>query len=352
MSHHIFDSRIIAAPMAGGTSTPDFVKAVHDAGGLGFLAAGYKTVEAMQAEIRSSRALGGRFGINVFVPDPAQLPPSAALRAQLEDYRGNLRADALRYGIDIPPLRLDDNDQWPGKVELLLADPVELVSFVFGLPGTDVVRALHRAGSAVLATVTTVSEALEAAGQGVDALVVQHGSAGGHSAAFQPGATRRGHNLGDGGDGSGPGSTAELVTAVRAAVGIPLVAAGGVMDRAGVEEVLAAGAQAAQLGTAFLRTAESGARQLHKDALASPHFTRTALTRAFTGRPARALVNDFVRDHPDAPDAYPAVHHLTAPLRAAAAAAGDGERVNLWAGTGWQRARAGSVAEVVAELLG
>ena len=143
-----------------------------------------------------------------------------------------------------------------------------------------------------------------------------------------------------------------LVDDRRSAVALPLVAAGGIMDAAGVDRVLAAGAQAAQLGTALLRTEESGARQLHKDALASPHFTRTALTRAFTGRPARALVNEFVRDHPDAPESYPAVHHLTAPLRAAAAAAGDAERLNLWAGTGWQQARAGSVAEVMAGLLG
>ena len=200
----------------------------------------------------------------------------------------------------------------------------------------------------MLATVTTVAEALEAAGQGVDALVVQHAGAGGHSAAFQPGTG--GHD--ESRDDSRPGTTAELVALVRSAVGLPLVAAGGVMDRAGLEAVLAAGAQAAQLGTAFLRTDESGARQLHKDALASPRFTETRLTRAFTGRPARALVNEFVRDHPDAPEAYPAVHHLTAPLRAAAAAAGDAERLNLWAGTGWQQARAGSVAEVMAGLLG
>lgn len=356
MSHDIFGTRIIAAPMAGGTSTPAFVKAVHDGGGLGFLAAGYKSVEAMQAEIHSARASGARFGMNVFVPDPAQLPPSAEVRARLEDYRSRLRVDALRYGVTVPPLRLDDDDRWQGKVEALLADPVELVSFAFGLPGTDVVRALQRAGSAVLATVTTVAEALEAAGQGVDALVVQHGSAGGHSAAFQP--RPAGHDAGSdtghagGRAGSQPGATAELVAKVRSAVGLPLLAAGGVMDRAGLDEVLAAGAQAAQMGTAFLRTDESGARKLHKDALASAHFTQTQLTRAFTGRPARALVNEFVRDHPDAPEAYPAVHHLTAPLRAAAAAAGDAERLNLWAGTGWQRARAGSVAEVMAALLG
>lgn len=347
MSHDNFGTRIIAAPMAGGTSTPAFVAAVHDAGGLGFLAAGYKSVEAMQAEIRSTRASGTRFGMNVFVPDPAQLPPSAAVRAQLEDYRARLRADAQRYGVEVPPLRLDDDDDWQGKIDALLADPVELVSFAFGLPGPDVVRALQRSGSSVLATVTSVAEALEAAGQGVDALVVQHGSAGGHSAAFQPGAAVQDAGRAD----SRPGTTAELLARVRSAVGLPLVAAGGVMDRAGLEEVLAAGAQAAQLGTAFLRTHESGARQLHKDALASPHFTQTRLTVAFTGRPARALVNEFVRDHPDAPESYPAVHHLTAPLRAAAAAAGDAERLNLWAGTGWQRARPGSVAEVMAELL-
>ena len=302
----------------------------------------------MQAEIRSARSSGARFGMNVFVPDPAQLPPSAEVLAQLEDYRGRLQADARRYGVEVPPLRLDDDDRWQGKIDALLADPVELVSFAFGLPGSDVVRALQRSGSAVIATVTSVAEALEAAGQGVDALVVQHESAGGHSAAFQPRAAVHGAGHAD----SRPGTTAELLARVRSSVGLPLLAAGGVMDREGLEEVLAAGAQAAQLGTAFLRTPESGARQLHKDALASPHFTQSRLTRAFTGRPARALVNEFVRDHPDAPESYPAVHHLTAPLRAAAAAAGDAERLNLWAGTGWQRARAGSVADIMAGLLG
>jgi nitronate monooxygenase len=346
MPHALFGTRIIAAPMAGGTSTPAFVSAVHAAGGLGFLAAGYKSVEAMQAEIRSTRAAGARFGMNVFVPDPAQLRPSAALRTQLEQYRSRLRADAERYGVELPALRLDDDDAWQDKVAALLEDPVELVSFTFGLPGRDVVRALRRAGSAVIATVTTPAEALEAAGQGVDALVVQHVSAGGHSAAFGPGELSTGQGT------TRPGTTAELVTRVRAAVGLPLAAAGGVMDQAGLNAVLAAGAQAAQLGTAFLRTEESGARQLHKDALASPHFAGTRLTAAFTGRPARALVNEFVRDHADAPEVYPAVHHLTAPLRAAAAAAGDPERLNLWAGTGWQRAQSGPLAAVLAGLLG
>lgn len=345
MPHDLFGTPVIAAPMAGGTSTPAFIEAVHRAGGFGFLAAGYKSVAAMQADIRTTRAAGARFGMNVFVPDPAQLPPPASVLAELEDYRLELRPDALRYGVELQQLRLDDDDEWQGKIDALLADPVELVSFAFGLPGPDVVRALQRAGSAVLATVTTAAEALQAADQGVDALVVQHTSAGGHSGAFLP---TSGLQAG----GSQPdGTTAELLAEVRSAVGLPLVAAGGIMDAAGLDAVLRAGASAVQVGTAFLRTDESGARQLHKDALADPHFTRTRLTRAFTGRQARSLENEFVRDHPEAPVGYPAIHHLTAPIRAAATAAGDAERLNLWAGTGWQKAQAGPVADVMHGLL-
>jgi len=346
MPHDLVGTPVIAAPMAGGTSTAAFVEAVHRAGGLGFLAAGYKSVAAMQAEISTLRESGARFGMNVFVPDPAQLPPSAAVLAELEDYRLQLRTDARRYGVELPQLRLDDDDEWQGKIDALLSDPVELVSFAFGLPGPDVVRALQRAGSAVLATVTTAAEAVQAAGQGVDALVVQHTSAGGHSAAFLPAPEPRPAYAARPG-----GTTAQLLAEVRSAVDLPLVAAGGIMDAAGLDAVLRAGAVAAQLGTAFLRTDQSGAKQLHKDALADPHFTRTRLTRAFTGRQARALENEFVRDHPEAPEAYPAVHHLTAPIRAAATAAGDAERLNLWAGTGWQKAHAGPVAGVVHGLL-
>lgn len=343
MTHAIFGTQIIAAPMAGGTSTSRFVEAVHGAGGLGFLAAGYKSVEGMEAEIGEVRSTGARFGMNLFVPDRSQLNPPATARQQLEDYRRRLEVDAGRYGVALPGLRLDDDDAWQGKIDALLADPVEFVSFTFGLPEQGEVHALKRAGSTVVATVTSRAEALLAVERGADVLVIQHASAGGHSAAFlAPESTS---------DSPGPATTAELLAAVRTAVGVPLVAAGGIMDSAGVESALAAGATAAQLGTAFLRSDESGARQLHKDALASQSFTETRLTRAFTGRRARALVNSFVRDHDDAPEGYPAIHHLTAPIRAAAAAAGDPERLNLWAGTGWRQAAAGPVSDIMASLL-
>ncbi|WP_426996487.1 nitronate monooxygenase [Pseudarthrobacter sp. N5] len=346
MPDAILGTQIVAAPMAGGTSTVAFIGAVYRAGGLGFLAAGYKTVAAMAEEIRQARELGVRFGLNIFVPDRDQLNPPPAVRAELERYRAELQRDAARFGVDIPPLRLDDDDAWEGKIDALEADPVELVSFTFGLPGSRTVAALKRAGTTVIATITSADEAQLAAEKGVDALVVQHSSAGGHSAAF----LRRGTPSG-GSPSDGSRTTAELVTRVRAAVGLPLIAAGGIMDRRAVETSIASGAAAAQLGTAFLRTDESGARQLHKDALADPGYTKTQLTRSFTGKQARALSNTFVRDHGDAPEGYPAIHHLTSPIRAAAAAAGDPERLNLWAGTGWRDAKEGTVSDVISGLV-
>ncbi len=344
MPGSLFGTPFIAAPMAGGTSTPALLRAVHEGGGMGFLAAGYKSPETMVGEIAATRNLNIRFGMNVFVPNPQQLRPSPEAVARLEAYRHELEPEAARYGVTLPPLRLDDDDAWQDKIDALLADPVELVSFAFGLPGKAVVQALHKAGTTVVSSVTSVQEALAAAEEGPDAIAVQHGSAGAHTAAFLP-------RTNEPADAPAARTTAELVAQVRAAVGLPLIAAGAIMDNGGLRDVLAAGAEAAQVGTALVRTDESGARQAHKDALGDPAFTTTALTRAFTGRTARSLVNEFVRDHADAPEGYPAIHHLTAPVRAASSAAGDPQRLNLWAGTGWRQSRTGSASDVVREFL-
>ncbi|MFF2841829.1 nitronate monooxygenase [Paenarthrobacter sp. NPDC057981] len=345
MPESLFGTPFVAAPMAGGTSTPSLVQAVHEAGGLGFLAAGYKTPEAMTAEISVARALGIRFGMNVFVPDRDALSPGPEARSRLAAYRAELEPEAARYGVSVPPLRLDDDDAWQQKIDALVNDPVEVVSFAFGLPGPAVVKSLRKAGTVVITSVTSVQEALAAAEEGPDALVVQHDSAGAHSTAFLA------DSPGTAASPTTASTTAELVTQVRSAVGLPLIAAGAVVDGTALRGVLAAGAVAAQIGTALLRTEESGARQTHKDALGDPAFTSTAITRAFTGRAARSLVNDFVRNHQDAPEGYPAIHHLTAPIRAAASAAGDPHRLNLWAGTGWRQARTGSARDVVREFL-
>lgn len=146
-----------------------------------------------------------------------------------------------------------------------------------------------------------------------------------------------------------------LVAQVREAVGLPIIAAGGLMRGSQIAALLAAGAEAAQLGTAFLACPESGAHPLHKKALTDPLFAHTELTRAFSGRPARGLVNRFMREHgPYAPAAYPQIHHMTAGLRKAAAAAGDPQGMALWAGQGHRLARAlpaGELVEVLAAEL-
>ncbi|CAM5249101.1 nitronate monooxygenase [Streptomyces hirsutus] len=213
------------------------------------------------------------------------------------------------------------------------------------MPSRDVLDALRRAGTFTLATATTPDEARAVEEAGVDAVIAQGVEAGGHQGTHQEAPEA---------DGSGMGLLS-LVSQVREAVGIPVVAAGGIMHGSQIAAVLAAGASAAQLGTAFLATHESGAHALHKQALTDPLYARTELTRAFSGRPARALVNRFLREHgPYAPAAFPDVHHLTAPLRKAAAAAGDPQGMALWAGQGHRMARelpAGQLVEVLAAEL-
>jgi len=327
------DRPLLAAPMAGGASGPALVRAVTAAGGFGFLAAGYKTPDAVAAELTSLRAGGQPFGVNVFVPGSASIDEPAFRR-----YARTIAGEGEPYGLDLGAAEfVSDDDHWTDKIDLLLADPVPVVSFTFGVPPADVVAALQRVGTQVLVTVTSADEA-RAAGD-VDGLVVQGSAAGAHSGTHDPARQLVETRLTD------------LISQVRAVTDRPLVAAGGLATPDQVREVLALGAAAAMVGTALLRTDESGAGQLHKDALADPARTRTVLTRAFTGRPARGLLNGFIeRNDAFAPVGYPAIHHLTRPLRAAAAKAGDAERVHLWAGTGYALARTGPVADVVETL--
>lgn len=326
---------IIAAPMAGGASTPELVRSIREGGGLGFLAAGYKTPEATARQItdvqRSSR---GPFGVNVFVPAPPLTD-----RAGLDAYRLELEATALEYGVELPPVRAADDDWFSAKVELLIERRVPVVSFTFGLPPAEAVAGLHAVDACVIATVTSAREAALAARRGVDVLCVQGPEAGGHRATFT--------------SAEEPETTPllDLISAIAELSPLPLIAAGGVHSSAGIAALLAAGAGAVQLGTAFLRTVESGAQQAHKDALADRRFDRTVVTRAFSGRPARGLRNAFIAEHDaTAPRAYPQVHHLTSGLRADAGRRGDPDGLALWAGTGFRSARDEPTAVVLNRL--
>jgi nitronate monooxygenase len=322
---------VVVAPMAGGPSTAGLVVAAARAGALGFLAAGYKTAEAMTAEIAAVRAATAEpFGVNVFVPGAPTTDP-AALRGYLQ----TLSAD----GATGEPSW--DDDHFDAKVEALLADPPPVVSFTFGCPAAQVVAALRRAGATVIITVTSPGEAMGAAEAGADAVCVQGFEAGAHRGTF----------VNDDSPGRDLGLLA-LIGAVAAVTSLPQIAAGGIMSARQVSAVLAAGAVAAQCGTAFLRCPESGAHPLYKAALADPRYTATTLTRAFSGRPARALVNRFVLDHVGAPAAYPEINNATRPLRAAAAASGDPDGMSLYAGQGYHSATMRPAAEIIASLSG
>jgi nitronate monooxygenase len=307
---------IVLAPLAGGPSTPGLAAAVSGAGGLGFLAAGYLTAAALGERLAAARQLAGAavpLGVNVFVPGSA---PAAGYPVSV--YAATLAGEARAHGVALGAPRFEDDD-WAAKLDLLAGGPAEVVSFTFGCPDPAVIGRLRAAGSEVWVTVTSPADAAQAAAAGADALVVQGAEAGGHRSTFRDGDEEEGLGL------------LSLLTLVRARVSLPLVAAGGIITGAGIAGVLAAGAAAAQLGTAYLRCPEAGTAPVAREAVAGG--APTAMTRAFTGRLARGIRNRFLDEHSAAaPSAYPEIHHVTAPLRAAGRAAGDASVLNLWAG--------------------
>jgi nitronate monooxygenase len=325
---------VIVAPMAGGPSTPELAAAGTNAGGLGFVAAGYLTADAFADRIVAARKLtSGPLGVNLFVPQP-----SAGTRAAIDGYAAALASDAEHYGVRLgDPIYSDD--EFPAKLDVVLDLRPDVVSFTFGLPTIDWGRRFDAAAITTVGTVTTVAEAEMAVDWGVDTLALQGPSAGGHRGTFDPAAPPATQSL------------PELLAAVQDRFGIPLVAAGGLMTADDVNSVIAAGAVAAQLGTAFLLADEAGSSPVHRAALRDPQFTETVVTRAFSGRYARGLRNRFVDEHEaQAPFGYPEIHYVTSPLRVASVRAGDPHATNVWAGTGFGRAKAASVAEIMAEL--
>jgi nitronate monooxygenase len=322
---------IVQAPLGGGPSTPALAAAVCEAGGLGFLATGYRKPDAVRSDIAELRRLTSRpFGVNIFVPGPASEDTAA-----LERYAGALAGEAERLGVELGEPRYED-DGWEDKLALARDEEVPVVSFTFGCPDAAVVAQLQAAGCAVWVTVTTPAEAVAAADGGADALVVQGLEAGGHRGST---------------DLAVPGDDGllALLQLVRAVTDRPLVATGGIATGRGVAAVLAAGAAAAQLGTAFMLTPEAGTSEAHREAFS--RTAPTAITRAFTGRYARGIENRFMREHEhEAPLGYPEVNNLTAPLRAAARERGDADSFHLWAGQAYPLAEAVPAAELVRRL--
>jgi nitronate monooxygenase len=324
---------VVLAPLAGGPSTPELTAAVADAGAFAFLAAGYLTSQALRERVRAVRSLTARqIGVNLFVPGRPANPASVAT------YSDVLRSEAEHLGISLGDPRFDD-DEWDEKLELLVEEPVDVVSFTFGCPPSAVIQRLHDCGSEVWVTVTTPPEAVAAEAAGADVLVAQGSEAGGHRGTWS-----------DDDPAIAGYGVLSLVQLVHHSCHAPVVATGGIATGEAISAVLAAGARAAALGTAFMLCPEAGTTPVLRDALTGS--APTALTRAFTGRLARGIRNRMLDTYSDiAPSAYPEVHNLTAPLRQTGRDTGDGDIVNLWAGQAYQLAQALPAAEVVEQLV-
>jgi nitronate monooxygenase len=323
--------------MAGANATPPaLVAAVGEAGGLGFIGAAYMAPDEIAATARAVRALTARpFGVNLFAPTPPppEVDPSVAVR-HLAAYHAEL---GLPAPAALAPPRLAFDDQ----LEAVLASEAAVFSFTFGLLPEDVLHAAKARGKFVMGTATTVDEAVALARSGVDAVVAQGSEAGAHRGTFAAPF-----------DAAMVGTMA-LVPQVVDAVRVPVVASGGIMDGRGVAAALALGAGAVQMGTAFLTTEECGIAESYKDAVLAAREDGTRTTRAFSGRPARGIVNRFMRETEAADGAilpYPLQNALTRPMRTAAAQGNRAEFLSLWAGQGVRLARRLPAAELVRRL--
>lgn len=331
------DYPIIQAPMAGAT-TPAMAAAAANAGAMGSLGCAMMGVGAMAAELRAAQAGTNRsLNVNFFaharpVPDE-DLNAEAA--ARLAPWYDRLGAGEVKAPADAIPT-FDE-----AFCEAVIACGPTVASFHFGLPEAALVDRLKAAGILILSSATSAEEARWLEDHGADAIIAQGAEAGGHNGWFLP---RRGADL---------TGTMALVPRVVDAVRVPVVAAGGIADGRGVAAALMLGAAGVQVGTAFLASPECASPEVHKQAVIAATGDDTMATRAYSGRLARGIANDFSRDmaaHADWPD-FPLMNVATGPIRAASAGAGLPDAVALWSGQGAGLVRAETTAGVVTRLV-
>ena len=330
----------MAAPMSAPITTPELVAAVSNAGGLGSLGAAYMSPAAIREAVRRVRALTNRpFAVNLFVPvpfetDPRQIESSERL---LKPYRRELGIEPAKPGLQTR--YLEDFDE---QLAVVIEERVPVFSSTFGsLPSIQVER-LKENGARVVGTATTIAEGERLQAEGVDAVVAQGAEAGGHRGTF----------LGD--FGTSMVGTMALVPQMVDALAVPVIASGGIADGRGIAAALCLGAQAAQMGTAFLACEESGAHPSYKAAVLKATEDGTAITRAFSGRPARGLRNRLLlelAEHEEQIAPYPVQNALTQGIRAAARKQDRPEFMSLWAGQAARLARPTKAAELVKSVV-
>ncbi|KAA6443694.1 nitronate monooxygenase [Bacillus atrophaeus] len=308
---------VIQAPMAGGLVTPRLASAVSREGALGSLASGYLSPQVLEKQIAEMQALTSRsFQVNVFVPESRETPDEKVL----EKWK-----TSIPLAEQAPPMTTEEQD-WEDffeKIMLIIKYKVKACSFTFGMPPAATVRLLKDNGCYLIGTATSIEEAVALEERGMDMIVLQGSEAGGHRGTFLPA------------KGESSLGLMAFIPQAADAVNVPVIAAGGVFDRRGVKAAEILGAQGVQVGTAFLMCAESEASRIYKRELLAAQGTDTRLTSLFSGKPARGIVNEWMKQkRSEEADTlpYPIQNTLTKPMRQNAAAQQDSGHISLWAG--------------------
>lgn len=329
---------IVQAPMGGGLTTPQLIAAVCNAGGLGSLAAAYLSPDQILDETRKIRALTDKpVNINLFAGgyEPKAAPDARPMLSLLGEVHKTL-------GLPAPVLPSVPRDPFAEQFEAVLEARPEIFSFTFGIPSPEAMKRLKQKGIPGIGTATTVEEARSLEKAGVAAVVAQGAEAGAHRGTFLASFE------------SSMIPTLDLVRTIRAAVSVPVIASGGLMDGRDIARAFALGASAAQLGTAFLTCPEAGTPEAYRQAILSARTDTTVITRAYSGRPARGLRNTFIEKLQGREDSilpFPLQNVLTRSMRSAAAKAGEAGFLSLWAGQGVTRARSLPAADLVKTLV-
>ncbi|ETI68967.1 NAD(P)H-dependent flavin oxidoreductase [Neobacillus vireti] len=311
---------IIQAGMAGGPTTVDLVANVSNAGGLGTLGAAYMKPDEIRTAIRQIKVRTTKpFAVNLFCTNWQDHYEG------VEESQKVLNPIREKLGLKYLDQQVMTNNFFDKQFEVLLEEKVTVLSTAFGVLPPDKMAAAKKQGVTVTTMITTVREAQLAENEGADIIIAQGSDAGGHRGTFEIEKDTHGAAIG----------TFSLVPQVVDAVSVPVVAAGGIMDSRGIVAALALGAQAVQMGTAFLTTIESGAHPVYKQALIKSTEESTVITKVFSGRPARGIKNAFIEAYQDAkipPADFPTQNTLTSDIRRAAAFHNNPDYMSLWAG--------------------
>ena len=337
------DYPIIQAPMAGGVTTSTLVASVSNNGGLGMIGAGYMNPVQTREQIREVRHLTSNyFGINLFVPHEFNASANEITSANhlLQPIRDQLNIP-IEKSLELPKYE-SAFETFNEQIKVVIEEGVPVCSFTFGIPSKEVIHKLKEKNIILMGTVTTVREAIEVEKMGMDMVVVQGCEAGGHRGNFINDLQESLIGL------------MSLVPQVVDNVRIPVVSAGGIMDGRGLMASICLGAKGVQLGTAFLTCMESGAHNVHKEAILQSNEDQTVLTRAFSGKWARGIKNKFIlemQEHEALFPDFPIQNTLTQDIRKTSASQGNKEFMSLWSGQSPRLAKTQTVETLIKNII-